>query len=60
VKALDTNVLVRFSLDVADDAQAANQWPLAVVALPARSFLLVTVLLELEWVMRAVGLKHSA
>jgi predicted nucleic-acid-binding protein len=52
VKALDTNVLARFFVDDADDAQAAKQRPAAVAALSERSFVSVTVLLELEWVMR--------
>ena len=52
MRALDTNVLVRFFVDDADDAQAAKQRPAAVVALAERSFISVTVLLELEWVMR--------
>ena len=52
MRALDTNVLVRFFVDDADDAQAAKQRPAAVEALAERSFVSVTVLLELEWVMR--------
>lgn len=52
MKALDTNVLARFFIDDADDAQAAKQRPAAVAALHQRSFVSVTVLLELEWVMR--------
>jgi predicted nucleic-acid-binding protein len=52
MKALDTNVLARFFVDDADDAQAARQRPAAVAALAERSFVSVTVLLELEWVMR--------
>lgn len=52
MKALDTNVLVRFFVDDADDAQAATQRPAAVAALAERSFVSVTVLLEFEWVMR--------
>ena len=52
MKALDTNVLARFFIDDADDAQAAKQRPAAVAALHERSFVSVTVLLELEWVMR--------
>ena len=43
---------VRFFVDDADDAQAAKQRPAAVTALAERSFVSVTVLLELEWVMR--------
>ena len=52
MKALDTNVLARFFIDDADDPQAAKQRPAAVAALSQRSFVSVTVLLELEWVMR--------
>lgn len=52
MKALDTNVLARFFIDDADDAQAAAQRPAAVSALAERCFVPVTVLLELEWVMR--------
>ena len=52
MRALDTNVLARFFIDDADDAQAAKQRPAAVAALCERSFVSVTVLLELEWVMR--------
>ena len=52
MRALDTNVLARFFVDDADDAQAAKQRPAAVSALTQRSFVSVTVLLELEWVMR--------
>ena len=52
MKALDTNVLARFFIDDADDAQAAKQRPAAVAALSERAFVSVTVLLEFEWVMR--------
>jgi predicted nucleic-acid-binding protein len=52
VRALDTNVLARFFVDDADDAQAARQRPAAVAALSERSFVSGTVLLELEWVLR--------
>lgn len=52
MKALDTNVLARFFIDDADDAQTAKQRPAAVAALSARAFVSVTVLLEFEWVMR--------
>jgi predicted nucleic-acid-binding protein len=52
MRALDTNVLARFFVDDADDAQAAKQRPAAVAALSERSFVSVTVLLELEWVLR--------
>jgi predicted nucleic-acid-binding protein len=52
VRALDTNVLARFFIDDIDDRQASLQRPAAVTALSERSFVSVTVLLELEWVMR--------
>ena len=52
MRALDTNVLARFFVDDAEDAQAANQRPAAIAALSERSFVSVTVVLELEWVMR--------
>ena len=52
MRALETNVLARFFVDDADDAQAAKQRPAAVAALSERSFVSATVLLELEWVMR--------
>lgn len=52
MRALDTNVLARFFVDDADDAQATKQRPAAVAALSERSFVSVTVVLELEWVMR--------
>ena len=52
MKALDTIVLARFFIDDADDAQATKHRPAAVSALSERSFVSVTVLLELEWVMR--------
>jgi predicted nucleic-acid-binding protein len=41
-----------FFVDDADDARAAKLQPTAVAALSGRSFVSVTVLLELEWVMR--------
>jgi predicted nucleic-acid-binding protein len=52
MRALDTNVLVRFFVDDADDAQAAQQRPAAVAALSERPLVSATVLLELEWVLR--------
>jgi predicted nucleic-acid-binding protein len=52
MRALDTNVLARFFVDDADDVQAAKQRPAAVAAMSERSFVSVTVLLELEWVLR--------
>jgi predicted nucleic-acid-binding protein len=51
MRALDTNVLARFFVDDADDAQAARQRPAAFAALSERSFVSVMVLPELEWVM---------
>jgi predicted nucleic-acid-binding protein len=52
MRALDTNVLARFFVDDDDDAQAAKQRPAAIAALAERSFVSVTVVLELEWVLR--------
>ena len=52
MKALDTNVLVRFFIDDLDDAQAARQRPAAVAVMLDRAWVSVTVVLELEWVMR--------
>jgi predicted nucleic-acid-binding protein len=52
MKALDTNVLARFFIDDADDAQAAKQRPAAVAALSQRAFVPLSVVLEFEWVMR--------
>ena len=52
MRALDTNVLARFFVDDGDDPQAAKQRAAAVAALSERSFVSVTVLLELEWVLR--------
>lgn len=52
MRALDTNVLARFFVDDVDDAQAAKQRPAAVAALSERSFVSVTVVLELVWVLR--------
>jgi predicted nucleic-acid-binding protein len=54
MRALDANVQARFFVDDADDAQAAGQRPAAIAALSERSFVSVTVLLELEWVMRGL------
>ena len=52
MKALDTNVLARFFVDDPDDPQATKQRPAAIAAMKQRVFVSVTVLLELEWVMR--------
>jgi predicted nucleic-acid-binding protein len=59
MRALDTNVLARFFVDDADDAQAAKQRPAAIAALAGRSFVSVTVLLELEWVLRGFYELHT-
>jgi predicted nucleic-acid-binding protein len=52
MKSLDTNVLARFLVDDADDAQTLKQRPAAVAVMSERAYVSVTVLLELEWVMR--------
>ena len=52
MKSLDTNVLARFFVDDEDDEQAKAQRPLAVAALSERCWVSVTVILELEWVLR--------
>lgn len=52
MKSLDTKVLARFFVDDPDDEQAARQRPAAIAALSDRAFVSVTVLLELEWVLR--------
>ena len=52
MRSLDTNILARLLVDDPDDAQAAAQRPAAIAALSTRAFVTVTVLLELEWVLR--------
>ena len=52
MRALDTNVLARFFVDDPDDPQAARQRPAAIAALSERAYIPITVLLELEWVLR--------
>lgn len=52
MKAVDTNVLARFFVDDPDDAESARQRPAALAAMRGRVFVSVTVLLELEWVLR--------
>jgi predicted nucleic-acid-binding protein len=52
VKSLDTNVLARFFVDDEDDEQAKAQRPLAVAAMSERCWVSITVILELEWVLR--------
>lgn len=53
--ALDTNILARFYVDDPNDPEAAKQRPVARRVLEASSSLFVpqTVILELEWVLRA-------
>lgn len=53
--ALDTNILARFYVDDANDAEASKQRPIARKVLMEERNLFVpkTVVLELEWVLRA-------
>jgi len=53
--ALDTNVLARFYVDDPSDPEAAKQRPIAQRLLTGSAHLFVplTVILELEWVLRA-------
>lgn len=52
--AVDTDILARFYVDDPNDAQAGRQRPLARQVMGGPSiFVPVTVLLELEWVLRA-------
>lgn len=53
--ALDTNVLARFYVDDPSDPEAAKQRPLAhqLLTKTAQVFVPLTVVLELEWVLRA-------
>lgn len=53
--ALDTNILARFYVDDPADPEAARQRPIAYEILTSRPslFVPVTVVLELEWVLRA-------
>lgn len=52
--AVDTNILARFYVDDPDDTESSRQRPLArqVMAEPS-VFVALTVVLELEWVLRA-------
>lgn len=52
MRALDTDILARFLVDDPDDPEAAAQRPAAITAVSERSFVPVTVVLELEWVLR--------
>jgi len=53
--ALDTNVLARFYVDDPADPESAHQRPIAqrLLAESAQVFVPLTVVLELEWVLRA-------
>ena len=52
--AVDTNILVRFYCDDPDDPEAVRQMPVArrVMVESESLFVPLTVILELEWVMR--------
>ncbi|MBI3903391.1 MAG: type II toxin-antitoxin system VapC family toxin [Nitrosomonadales bacterium] len=52
MNAVDTNVLARFFINDADDAEAAHQRPAAIAALSGAVFVPVSVILEFEWMMR--------
>ena len=53
--ALDTNILARFYVDDPGDAEAAKQRPIArrILTESPSLFVPITVVLELEWVLRA-------
>ena len=53
--ALDTNILARFYVDDPHDPEAARQRPIArrILTESPRLFVPLTVVLELEWVLRA-------
>ena len=53
--ALDTNILARFYVDDPNDSQAAKQRPIAQRIMVESTYLFVplTIVLELEWVLRA-------
>jgi predicted nucleic-acid-binding protein len=53
--ALDTNILARFYVDDPNDPEAARQRPIALKVLTEsrQLFVPLTVILELEWVLRA-------
>jgi predicted nucleic-acid-binding protein len=52
MNAVDTNVLARFFINDADDAEAAKQRPAAIAALTGKVYVPLSVMLEFEWVMR--------
>ena len=53
--ALDTNILARFYVDDSSDLEAVKQRPIArrLIASPNQLFVPLSVILELEWVLRA-------
>ena len=53
--ALDTNILARFYVDDPEDPEAARQRPIArrILSESPQVFVPLTVILELEWVLRA-------
>jgi predicted nucleic-acid-binding protein len=53
--ALDTNILARFYVDDPDDSESAKQRPIAhrLLTKSPQVFISLTVILELEWVLRA-------
>lgn len=55
MKALDTNILARFYVDDPNDPEAGKQRPIArrIFTESPQLFVPLTVLLELEWVLRA-------
>jgi predicted nucleic-acid-binding protein len=54
--ALDTNILARFYVDDLHDPESAKQRPIAwrILADSSALFVPLTVVLELEWVLRAI------
>ena len=52
---LDTNILARFYVDDPNDPEAAKQRPIArrIITESPQLFVPLTVILELEWVLRA-------
>ncbi|MGH8547616.1 MAG: type II toxin-antitoxin system VapC family toxin, partial [Methylococcales bacterium] len=52
---LDTNILARFYVDDPQDPEAAKQGPIArrIITESLALFVALTVILELEWVLRA-------
>jgi predicted nucleic-acid-binding protein len=54
--AVDTNILARFYVDDPSDSEAEKQRPVAkrILTESADVFVPLTVVLELEWVLRAV------